>query len=103
MISPVESIITKILRFNVWLARKWWLVEIRKCVDGRWLFYYVQDKQDRTHVLFWNVISRTVPNKATLELTNNSNFLHIKNVQLIKIWTAPLGCVLAKAVPVTAS
>lgn len=46
--------------------------------------------------------SRTVPDKATLELTNNSNFLHIKNVQLIKMGAASFGCVLAKAAPVTA-
>lgn len=41
--------------------------------------YFIMSKTNKTEHK-WNIASRTIPDKATLELTNYSNFLHIKNI-----------------------
>lgn len=61
-----------------------------------------QDKQNQIQFLSLNIASRTVPDKATLELINYDYFMQMLKVNLIKIWAAPLDCALAKAVLGTA-
>lgn len=62
-----------------------------------------QDKQNQIQFLSWNIASRTIRDKANLELINYGYILQIKKVQQIKMGVAPLDCALAKAVLGTAN
>lgn len=66
-------------------------------------FILSQDKQNQIQFLSRNIASRTIPDKANLELINYGHILQIEKVQLIKMWAAPLDCALAKAVLGTAN